>query len=64
MEYVWCKDRADIKLTVHKIHYKSEEKDLIKFKGSLSYRTDGHVLETKNYKMSLTKFRRLEKVDE
>jgi len=62
MFLVWCKDRADTRLEVHKIYYKSEEKDVIKFRGSISYPC-GHVLETKNYTMSLTRFKQLQRID-
>lgn len=65
MFLVWCKDRADVVLQVIKVHYKNLEKDTIKFKGTLFNRKNPNIVyETKNYKMSLTKFRQLEKVYE
>jgi hypothetical protein len=64
MKLVWCKDRADVILTVHKVHYKSIEKDVIKFKGTLSHRRIPNCdYETKNFKMSLTRFKQLQIVN-
>jgi len=64
-KYVWCHDRADLYLGVFTVRHISEEKDYIKFKGCIAYRKGklkDCVLELKNYKMPLSKFRKLHKM--
>jgi hypothetical protein len=58
----WCNKRADTYIHVVKIMYKSEETDTIVFKGCI-YSTSGYLMEKKNYKMSLTNYRRLERYE-
>ena len=60
MKLTWCNKRSDCYLLIHVVRYRNEATDVIKFKGSFCNRVDGYVYETKNYKMSLTRFRQLE----
>lgn len=58
----WCNERGDIGLDIHKVHYKNAIKDIIKIRASIVYikgSLKGCILETKNYKMSLSNYNKL-----
>lgn len=59
----WDNDRADVWLDVHKIQYKNESKDVIKFRGSIFHKKSFWKIESKNWKMKLSAFRDLVRIN-
>lgn len=58
----WCNERGDIGLDIIHIRLKSERLNSISFKANLIYikgSLKGCILETKNYKMSLSNYNKL-----
>ena len=58
----WCDKRGDIGLDIIHIRFKSERLNSISFKANLIYikgSLKGCILETKNYKMSLSNYNKL-----